>query len=384
MILLVITASAFALLALAWLAYPAAMWLRAGRRSTLPPVRSTPTERVAVIVATRDDPAYALERVRNLRAGEYPPHLLRVVVGVDANAPYPLEAYGTALAGQADAVPGDPAGGKAATLNAAVRAASGADIFAFADVGQEFNHAAIPLLVDALADGTRGAVTGRYTHGRTDGIMSAYADLEAIIRSGQSAGRSVVSATGAIFALRPVLWRELPNGLICDDLFTGLSVVRQGSRVAFCPEAVAYDHRSFSRDQQFARRVRTLTGLIQYCMIQPGALFPWRNPVWGHFFIHKILRLLTPLLFASGAAAFAIWFAYRAPIPTLAVLAGTTAAALLVWLVAPARFRHLLDQVSWALRLMVVPMMAISNGLHRRWTVWAPTSQVRANLHPGA
>jgi cellulose synthase/poly-beta-1,6-N-acetylglucosamine synthase-like glycosyltransferase len=80
----------------------------------------------------------------------------------------------------------------------------------------------------------------------------------------------VVSATGAILAMRPALWRELPTGLICDDLYTGLSVVRQNSRVGFCSDAVAYDPRVFSREQQFTRRVRTLTGLIQYCVVEPG------------------------------------------------------------------------------------------------------------------
>ena len=49
--------------------------------------RQTATERVVVLVATRDDPAFALERVRNLRAAEYPASLLRVVVAVDVDDP---------------------------------------------------------------------------------------------------------------------------------------------------------------------------------------------------------------------------------------------------------------------------------------------------------
>jgi cellulose synthase/poly-beta-1,6-N-acetylglucosamine synthase-like glycosyltransferase len=384
MILLVIAAVALAFLALAWVVYPAAMWLRAGGRRAPMPETSPPTDRVTVIVATRDDPAFALQRVRNLRAGNYPAHLLRVVVGVDVNSAHALDAYRTALSGLAEVVAGDASGGKAATLNAAVRAANGADVFVFADVGQEFNPDAIRILVAALSDGSRGAATGRYSHGRSDGVMSAYADFEAVIRAGQSAGRSVVSATGAILALRPALWRDLPQGLICDDLFTGLSVVRQGSRVGFCPDAVAFDPRSFTRDQQFTRRVRTLTGLIQYCVLQRGVLLPWSNPIWAHFVIHKVLRLLTPILFVIGVGALAAWFVPRAPGPTLTGLAGAAGLAALVWLVAPARFRQAREQLVWMLRLMLIPAIAIANGVRGRWTVWTPTSQVRANLHPGA
>ena len=376
MILLLITLVAFSLLVVAWVLYPAVMRLRAGSHPAALQL-GQPTERVTVIVATRDDPSFALARVQNLRAGRYPSSLLRVVVGVDANSPHALDAYRQALAGVAEVVPSDPGGGKALTLNAAVRAATDADVLVFADVGQEFNPDAIGTLVTALRDERHGAATGRYTHGRSDGIMSAYADLEAVIRAGQSAGRSVVSATGAILALRPSLWREMPAGLICDDLFTGLSVVRQGSRVVFCPDAVAWDPRTFTRDQQFTRRVRTLTGLIQYCVMSPGALFPWSNPVWGHFFIHKILRLLTPLIFAVGVIAAGAWLVPRAPTLIIWSIVAALGVATVVFLVSPMRFQKLWDQAKWALRLMLIPLIAIANGVRGRWSVWTPTSQVR-------
>ena len=379
----VIAAISFGLVALAWVLYPAAMWLRSSGRKVPAARNSPPTERVAVIVATRDDPAFALARILNLRASEYPATLLRVVIAVDVNSSHDLDAYRTSLVGIAEVVSGDPPGGKAAALNAGVRAAEGGvDVLVFADVGQEFTTGSIPRLVSALRDGDFGAVTGRYTHARTDGIMSAYADLEAMIRAGQAAGRSVVSATGAILAMRPALWRELPVGLICDDLYTGLSVVRQNSRVGFCPDAVAFDPRVFSRDQQFTRRTRTLTGLIQYCILEPGALLPWSNPVWGHFFIHKVLRLLTPILLAAGITAAAAWIIPRALRESLFVVMGMAAIALLARLVAPASFRRTKEQVLWALQLMLVPVVAISNGLRGRWSVWTPTSQVPANLRP--
>jgi cellulose synthase/poly-beta-1,6-N-acetylglucosamine synthase-like glycosyltransferase len=381
MTLIAIAAVAFGLLALAWLAYPAAMWLRATARASATGIESPPTERVVVVVATRDDPAFAVERVRNLRATEYPANLIRVVVAVDVNSSHSIDSYRTALSGLADVVPGDAPGGKATTLNAGVRAASpGADVLVFADVGQEFSARAIPELVAALRDGSTGAVTGRYTHGRTDGLMSAYADLEALIRAGQAAGRSVVSASGSILAMRPSLWRDLPEGLICDDLYTGLSVVRQGSRVGFCPEAIAWDPRVFTRDQQFTRRVRTLTGLIQYCVIVPGVLLPWRNPVWSHFFIHKVLRLLTPILFAIGVAALGVWLTLRAPIVVAAAVAVFALLALEFRVMSPTRFRRVWDQAIWSLRLLVIPVVAISNGLRGRWSVWTPTSQARADL----
>ena len=381
MTLIAIASVAFGLLALAWLAYPAVMWLRARSRAAGPEIASSPTDRVVVVVATRDEPVFAVERVRNLRATTYPGNLIHVVVAVDVTSSHSIDSYQTALSGLAEVVPGDSPGGKATTLNAGVRtASSAADVLVFADVGQEFSAGAIPELVAALRDASTGAVTGRYTHGPSDGLMSAYADLEALIRAGQAAGRSVVSASGSILALRPSLWRDLPESLICDDLYTGLSVVRQGSRVGFCPQAIAWDPRVFTRDQQFTRRVRTLTGLIQYCVVVPGVLLPWRNPVWPHFVVHKVLRLLTPILFVIGVLALGTWLTLRAPFAVLSVLVVLLLVALALRLLSPARFRRVQDQAIWSLRLMVVPVVAISNGLRGRWSVWTPTSQARADL----
>src|SRR5688572_19183469 len=140
MTLISIAAIAFGLLALAWLAYPAAMWLRARRRAMGSGIESPATERVVVVVATRDDPVFAVERVRNLRATQYPSSLIHVVLAVDVTSSYSIDSYRTALSGLAEVVPGDAPGGKATTLNAGVRAASSAaDVLVFADVGQEFS-----------------------------------------------------------------------------------------------------------------------------------------------------------------------------------------------------------------------------------------------------
>lgn len=368
---------AFTLIGLAWIAYPLVMrWRGQGVLAATVDPRE-PVERACVVVATRDDPRFAVERVRNLRGGDYPPHLLRIVLAVDGNSPHSPEAYRQALGSLAEVVAGDAPGGKAVTLNAGVRAAGDCDVLLFADVGQQFNVPAIRRLVNALATQQLDGVTGRYTQQANDATMVAYADFEAVIRAGQSAGRSVVSASGAILAMRPSFWRDLPVGLICDDLFTGLSITRQGGRVGFEPQAIAFDPRTFTRDQQFARRARTLTGLVQYCTLEPGVLLPWRNPVWIHFVLHKVLRLLTPVLLAIGGTALGLWLVLRWPTTAtmglLVLLIGVLAAGLL----APRPFVRLREQATWIVRLAFLPAVALFNGMHGRWSVWTPTPQER-------
>jgi cellulose synthase/poly-beta-1,6-N-acetylglucosamine synthase-like glycosyltransferase len=381
--LLIVAAIAFGLIALPWVVYPLAMWARSIGTSEPGDRAAEPTDRVCVVVATRDHPAAAVARVQNLRSLDYPPSLLRVVVAVDRKAPFPIEAYREALGLLADVVPGDDPGGKSANLNAGVRAAAGADVIVFADVGQEFSPEAIRRMVAALQDARFGGVAGRYTQAVDDAVMAWYARLEAVIRAGQARSHSVVSTSGSIYAIRASCWRELPAGLICDDLFTTLSIVRQGRRVGFCRDAVALDRRTFTREQQFARRVRTLTGLIQYSTLEPWALWPWSNPIWIHFVLHKVLRLLTPIPLAVGAIALLLWLALNAPEQLLSFAIGALLILLVAGLVAPDVLRRLASQLGWVLRLQLVPGAAILNGVRRRWAVWTPTPQGNDH-HAGA
>lgn len=377
MIMLYVGGVAFLLLALAWLVYPALMWAAARRPiASVAPAAAGQTESVAVVVATRDDPDVVSARVDDLLAADYPRDKLQVVIAVDPGAVAPLAQYADRLAGRARVVAGDAPGGKATTLNAGVRGAAGADIIVFADAGQRFDPSAIRCMAEFLRDSRFGGVTGRYTQERNDALMVAYAEMEAMVRAGQSARHSIVSTSGSIYAMRPGLWQPLPAGLICDDLFTTMSIVRQGRRVGFSADAIAFDPRSFTREQQFVRRVRTLTGLIQYCSLRPAVLLPWTNPIWPHFVLHKLLRLATPLLLAIGVFAIGVFAALRAPgllLTVIVVGAGVAAViALAVRLLMPARFARLAGQVRWIVRLQLIPALALSNGLRRRWAVWTP------------
>ena len=385
MILLLVSGLAFGLLILTWVVYPLVMWLRSRHAPESSAALNVAHDRVWVVIATRDHPSAAITRIQNIYQTSYPASLLRVVVAVDRKSPFRVEEYREVLGDSADVVQGNAPGGKASNLNAGARLAldSGADVLVFADVGQEFNAAAIPQMVASLGDSRFGGVAGRYTQQRIDSVMAAYAGFEAVIRAGQARHHSVVSTSGSIYAIRAALWRSLPDGLICDDLFTTLSVVRQGFRVGFNADAVAYYPRTFTKDEQFARRVRTLTGLIQYITLERWVLRPWSNPIWIHFVMHKVLRLLTPVPLAIGGAALVAWLFIEAPRPSLIVAAALSVITIGFALVARRTFRRVVDQLAWLIRLQLVPGLAIANGLRGRWTVWTPTPQKNTGASAG-
>jgi hypothetical protein len=177
--------------------------------------------------------------------------------------------------------------------------------------------------------------------------------------------------TGCNFALRRELWRPLPAGLLCDDLLIPLDVAMSGRRVAFCEKAMAMDPRRFSRQQEFTRKVRTLTGMLQVCAWRPAVLSPLRNPVWVQFVCHKLLRLATPYLLIIGTIAAS---AAAASILGWNVLADALVAVVLTSLILailrPLAARRLVKHAIWSLSLLASPIFAGANAVRGRWDVW--------------
>jgi len=368
---------ALVLVSIAWVGYPLAVtllsWLRPGSASS----PDQTLRSVSVVVATREAPAVVAGRVEDLLSTTYPRDLVEVVVAVDAAVASDLSDYVAHLPSTVRVVRGDPPGGKALTLNAGVRATS-SDTLVFADSAQRFDAGAISMLMTFLANAEFGAVSGAYRTSPAAGEflpLRAFWRLETQIRRAEARLQGLVAVTGAIYAIRRRLWRPLPPGLICDDLYVPLHVAASGSRVGFCEEALASDPRTFDLRQEFSRKARTLTGLLQVCRWCPWVLLPWRNPVWLQFVCHKLLRLATPYLLVLSLVAVAPALANRA---VAFWPAGAAALALLVMaaVARPTLTRRILNRATWVIWFLATPIVATFNAMHGRWDVWqeaAPT-----------
>jgi cellulose synthase/poly-beta-1,6-N-acetylglucosamine synthase-like glycosyltransferase len=176
--------------------------------------------------------------------------------------------------------------------------------------------------------------------------------------------------TGAIYAMRRELWTPLPPDLILDDLYVPMRLVLDGWRVGFTDRARAVDARRFAPRQEYRRKVRTLTGVIQLCAWAPRVLNPFRNPVWIQFVCHKLLRLLTPYLVAVVAIA-AVW-----QVGQRIVFAESKAPAIgvgvivLAALAVPRVRRAFATQIVWGVAIQASIVVATFNGLRGRWDVW--------------
>jgi cellulose synthase/poly-beta-1,6-N-acetylglucosamine synthase-like glycosyltransferase len=356
-----------------WGLYPALVGLAAAamRRPDAGDAAATGVlPHVTAVVATRADAVAVRARVDDLLQSEYPAALLDVVVAYDARATEPMATWSGAEAERIQVVRGDEPGGKAAALNAGVRAARG-EVLVFADSGQRFGPNAVTALVRSLMRPGVGATSGRLelaTGAKAPSVpLRLYWSLERWLRRREADVHSAVGVTGAIYAMRRALWAPLPAGLILDDLYVPMRLVLGGQRIGFVDEARAHETRATTDGNEYRRKVRTLTGVLQLCAWLPQALNPLRNPVWPQFVTHKLLRFLTPywLLVCVVWAITAV--GQRIGLGWLLAATATFVAALQL---RSRPFRAVRSAVVSGILVQVAAVRATANGARGRWDVW--------------
>lgn len=362
-----------AALALIWGGYPLVVRALGGLRGRRQATGAIDPPAVSIVLASAADAPAIRSRVVDLLRTSYPIHLVQIVVGLDSarGAATVDELHG--LDPRVDVVEGDAPGGKAATLNAAVRAARH-ELLVFADTAQRFEPDAILALVEELRDPTLGAVSGMLELPDTSGplnLSERYWRYERWLRSWEARLHSSIGVTGAIYAMRHALWKPLPASLILDDVYVPMRLALDGWRIGFTDRARARDVRRFSVGQEYRRKVRTLTGILQVCAWLPAVIHPGRNPIWAQFLFHKLLRLLTPYLALCTVVGFA-WWVVEASLATPAGERFVLVAVIVCLALAliPRVRSRVTRQVAWAFALQSSIVVATVNGVRGRWDVW--------------
>jgi cellulose synthase/poly-beta-1,6-N-acetylglucosamine synthase-like glycosyltransferase len=295
---------ALAVIAYAYVGYPAIMWLCARLRPR-PVVRRPIRPRVSIVIAAWNEARTIGHKLQDLAQQSYAPELTEVIVACDGSTdgtPERARKMAALLARPLKVIALPHHRGKAAALNAAAAAATG-DVLVFTDARQELSHNAVESLVENFADATVGAVGGELVLAG-DAPAGAYWRYEAALRRWESAAGSTIGVSGALYALRRELWRPLPEETILDDVLVPMRARLSGRRVVLEPLAKAFD-RAAENKREFVRKVRTLSGNFQLLALEPALAAPWRNPSWFGLVSHKLMRLLVPyaMVVALVAAA---------------------------------------------------------------------------------
>lgn len=291
---------------------------------------------VSVIVAMRNAEALVGRKIASLKAQLDLDGRIEVLLASDGSTDDTVtlieEAAASWPAIRVVALPDH--GGKHMALNAAVEAST-APLLVFTDVDAVLEPRAIRYLVDALSSPGVGGVCGRRMIGEPDAFVGAaqndYVALDSGLKGMESRSGSITSNDGKLFAIQRALFEPVPAG-VTDDLFTSMSVVRQGARFTYEGRARAWI-RSPSRSTQheLSRRRRIVCRSLRGISSQRAVLNPRRTGLYAlGLATNKIGRRLVPVFLLAcmlGTAALAFnqgwarWF--------LALKSGAIAAALL-------------------------------------------------------
>ena len=265
---------------------------------------------ISVVLAAHNERERIARKLDNLLSLDYPSDKLEIVVvsdGSNDGTDQIVESYrerGVLL----ERV--DPAGGKASALNRGVARARG-EILLFCDARQRIDGQALRELVPWFSDPQIGAVSGelQLESDKGPGVYWAY---EKLIRHAEGQVDSVVGATGALYAIRRPLFRELPANTLLDDVYIPMQIVLQGYRVGFEPAAKVYDEEA-SVKGEFSRKARTLAGNYQLIKALPQLLDPRKNRIFFQLMSHKLLRLACPFALSTLLGSNLVLVATGAP-----------------------------------------------------------------------
>lgn len=289
-----------------YLGYAAWLWVRSRWRPR--PVRSGPyAPTISIVLVVRNEAACLEAKLKNLMGLNYPAERVEILVVSDGSTDGTNRIL-TEFAGVSNmrVILRPEPRGKAPGLNDAMKAASG-EIIIFTDARQRIGADAVRLLLENFADPEVGCASGELILGDPESGevtrgMGLYWKIEKMIREMESASRSVVGATGALYAVRRSLLVPVPPDIILDDVFLPMRVLRQGFRVVFDPRAQVWDQPDLGTRKEFARKVRTLSGNYQLLQLEPW-LLSRANPIRFEFVSHKLLRLVVPFALCATLAA---------------------------------------------------------------------------------
>jgi poly-beta-1,6-N-acetyl-D-glucosamine synthase len=284
---------AVSILVYTYFGYPIVIGVLARLWPTRPREDPSYLPKVTACIPVYNASSYLTAKVESLLALDYPADKLEILLYSDGSTDDTDDVARELSEGdpRVKVLRAEKRSGKPIGVNTMVGVATG-EVLLMTDVRQPLVPGALRALVRMFADPEVGCVSGNLVLKGSAGA-GAYWRYENWIRLQEGRFRSMVGVTGPIYAIRRADMGSLPEGVILDDMWVPMRLRLAGRRIAFAPDAIAYDD-AFGDEREFGRKVRTLAGNYQLFSLLPALLVPLRNPSWFEIFSHKLLRLVCP------------------------------------------------------------------------------------------
>ena len=257
------------------------------------------TPSVTVIIAAYNEERDLTAKLENTLALDYPKSELEIIVTSDCSTDGTDEiarsfsTRGVRLHRQQERF------GKTAAQNAAVEQARG-EILIFSDATTHYRPDVLRMMIPAFADKSVGGVTGRviYQEEADSSVgrgTQSYWNYEFFLKKHESNVCSLIGVCGCMYAIRKSAYVPLYNDA-CSDFIIATSLVEQGLRAVYVPEAVCIEEPNRQAKKELAARVRIISQTFSDLWRNRGMLNPFRSGIYAvQLWSHKVLRYVVPL-----------------------------------------------------------------------------------------
>lgn len=291
--------------------YPILLFILSGRFGRSVSRKDAFFPSIGVVVPVYNEEKVIENKIKNILSSDYPSDKISIWVGSDCSDDRTEEI----VLGF-----GDPRIhlwvskeriGKTGVLNN-IAPMVDADVIFFTDANTMHHVDCFKCLAANFFDERVGGVAGHIEHAtgtEEEFGENLYRKFESRQKFMEGKLHSTISAFGGSYAVRKELYRPIPsNAYSNDDVLIPMSIIRQGYRIIYEPEAVSEEDISGSMATEFSRRVRIGAGNFQAF----SWLFDFLNPKWGWpwfcYLSHKVTRWFSPFFVVGATVSCAVLF----------------------------------------------------------------------------
>jgi cellulose synthase/poly-beta-1,6-N-acetylglucosamine synthase-like glycosyltransferase len=312
-------AAALLVVGYAYAGYPVLVYLCSrlfGRKPQRPLVPDEQLPNVTLLIAAYNESRNIRERILNAQQLDYPRNKLEIIIASDGSSDETVKIAREYSSKGVRVIEFLNRRGKSAVLNDVIPHCRG-EVIMFSDANTSTEPDSVRNLAAWFSDPHVGVVCGKLIlidpiKGRN--VDSLYWKYETFLKTCEARLGALLGSNGGIYALRKVVYQEIPGDTIVDDFVIPLlAKERTGCRIVYDVEAVAYEETPSSIASEFQRRARIGAGGFQAITLLKGLLNPKHGWLSFAFFNHKVLRWLSPFFLGFALFGNLLWVAMCMP-----------------------------------------------------------------------
>lgn len=265
---------------------------------------------VTIVVVAYNEARNILAKIANIRALDYPPELVDILIASDASDDGMDEIVTSSGLEGVELLRVEGRLGKTACQNVAASRARG-EIIAFTDATTQIARGALRSMIADFADEEVGCVAGLLVYrGKGENLTAAggvaYWGYEVALRTAESQLGTLIGVSGCLYAVRRAAYRPIAPNLISDFVIS-MRMREQRLRTVLEKRALCFEETLDCSKQELSMRVRVAIRSIAALVQERRFLNILRDPLFAWQLVsHKLLRYASAYFLVTMMASSAM------------------------------------------------------------------------------